>query len=273
MAFGHRPRGSGTLRCPQILALQDAPSSPLSFHSPPSYPLLVSNRVIATDSNLFALPAGLPAPSDDGGARHLEGSLVPHVKLKSTAGGVVDVGELAQTLNVFFLYPATIAPPAVIPGEWSEIPGARGCTVQNIGFRKLYSAITKRGCGVFGVSGQGQTDPDIGLAEQIELRRRLHLPFHLLNDSRFELVQQLGLPTFVAVLKDPFVAFEGKLVRFPLQDRRLIRRLTFITDSGRIKKVFYPVFPPDQNAAEVLEYLEHRANPAPPGEQSAGGFK
>ena len=214
---------------------------------------------IPTDSNLFALPAGLPPPTDDGAARHLAGSVVPHVKLRSTGGGTVDVGQVAEHLSVFFLYPATIAPPAVIPGEWSAIPGARGDTIQNVGFREAYQEFSGLGCRVFGVSGQGQSDPEIGLAEQVDLKRRLQLPFDLLNDSRFELVRALRLPTFVARLKHPTVEFEGQLATFPLQGRTLVKRLTFVADHGRVVKVFYPVFPPDQHARQVVEYLRVRS--------------
>jgi peroxiredoxin len=222
----------------------------------------VPGASIPTDSDLFALPSGLPAPTDDGAANHLVGSRVPHVKLRSTGGRSVDVGEVAEHLSVFFLYPATIAPPAVIPGEWSAVPGARGCTIQNVGFREAYPELSESGCRVYGVSGQGQTDPVVALAEQEELVRRLALPFDLLNDSRFELVRALKLPTFVARLKRPTVEYEGKLATFPLQGRTLVKRLTFVADRGRVEKVFYPVFPPDQNARAVLAYLRSRT-PAP----------
>jgi peroxiredoxin len=110
----------------------------------------------------------------------------------------------------------------------------------------------------FGISGQSQTDPDVGLVEQIALTKRLGLPFDLLNDSRFELVRALTLPTFVASLKNPTVEFGGRRVTFQLQGRRLVNRLTFVADRGRIEKVFYPVFPPDQNARAVLGYVRQR---------------
>lgn len=212
-------------------------------------------RRIPTDSNLTRLPAGLPRPVDDGAARHLTGRRVPHVRLRSTSGDLMDIAEAAEQLAVFFCYPATLAPPAVIPGEWSEIPGARGCTIQNIGFRDSFGALAALGARVYGVSGQGQRNPDSGLREQCELRARLGLPFDLLNDSRFELATALSLPTFVAELKEPWVDFEGRRVRFALQGKRLYKRVTFVVRRGIIEKVFYPVFPPDRNAEEVLAYL------------------
>lgn len=214
---------------------------------------------IPTDSRLDALPEGLPRPEDDGQADHLVGARVPRVELPSTGGGCVDVGRIAEGLSVFFLYPATLAPPAIIPGEWSSIPGARGCTIENVGFREAYPDLAAQGCTVHGVSGQGQVDPSIGLREQLELKARLHLPFELLNDSRFELADALRLPTFVAHLQEPTVRLEGKTSTFPLQGRRLLKRLTFVATGGVIEKVFYPVFPPDQSAHEVLGYLRHRA--------------
>lgn len=228
----------------------------------------MSQTGIPTDSKLFLLPADLPRPEDDGEAKHLLGTRVPHVRLRSVSRGEVDVGEVAQRLSVFFLYPATIAPPAVIPGEWSEIPGARGCTIQNVGFGQAYAEFAERGCEVYGISGQGQADPDLGIAEQSELKKRLALPFELLNDSRFELVRALTLPTFVASLKHPTVEFEGRLATFPLQGRRLIKRLTFVADRGEIEKVFYPVYPPDQNAMEVLAYLRQRGRHGKPSGMS-----
>jgi peroxiredoxin len=214
---------------------------------------------IPTDTDLFSLPAELPEPPDDGAARHLLGAAVPSISLRSTRGGWVNVAEVARHLAVFFFYPATVKPGIPIPGEWSEIPGARGCTLQNCGFRDEYSQFQAAGCAVFGVSGQGQ-EPPRGLEEQIEFARRVGLPFELLNDSRFELVQALSLPTFVVSLRSPSVEFEGKWYEFPLQGRTLIKRVTFVADHGQIEKVFYPVFPPDRNATAVLEFLRSRVS-------------
>jgi len=148
---------------------------------------------IPTDTDLFALPPGLPAPEDDGAARHLLGATRPHVRLRSTRGRTVDVAEAAQHLSVFFLYPATVRPGIPIPGEWSEVPGARGCTLQNCAFRDGYHQFRSLHCEVFGVSGQAQ-DAEEGLADQMEFAERVGLPFELLNDSGFELVKALGLP-------------------------------------------------------------------------------
>jgi peroxiredoxin len=221
-------------------------------------------RRIPTDTDLFALPANLPAPEDDGAARHLLGATMPHIRLRSTHDRVVDVAEAAEHRAVFFFYPATVKPGIPIPGEWSEVPGARGCTLQNCGFRDEYANFREIDCEVFGVSGQGQ-EAEQGLAEQIEFAQRIQLPFELLNDSRFELVRALRLPTFRVSLKSPTGLFEGKRFAFPLQGRTLVKRLALVVDRGRIEKVFYPVFPPDRNAEAVLGYLRQRGGSPDPG--------
>lgn len=212
---------------------------------------------IPTDTNLFALPTDLPAPEDDGAARHLLGATIPHIQLRSTKGRTVDVAAIAEKLSVFFFYPATVKPGIPIPGEWSEIPGARGCTLQNSEFRDKYSEFRALDCDVFGVSTQG-LEASQGLAEQVEFAQRVHLPFELLNDSHFELSKALRLPTFKVSLKSPTVLYEGKKSTFPLEGRTLLKRLTFVADRGRIERVIYPVFPPDRNAGQVLVYLRTR---------------
>lgn len=240
----------------------------------------MTREPIRTDVDLFSLPPGLPAPTDDGAARHLPGTRLPVLRLRSSRGGSVDVAVAGRELSVFVCYPATVAPGIPIPGEWSEIPGARGCTLENCGYRDNYPAFEELGCKVYGVSGQGQ-DPEQGLREQIEFAERTRLPYPLLNDSDFRLASALKLPTFVARLKEPTLVFEGKTYTFPLQGRRLLKRLTFVADQGRIEKVFYPVFPPDRSAQEVLTYLHQRdgrssrearpaSRPRPRGRSSPG---
>jgi peroxiredoxin len=210
---------------------------------------------IPTDADLFALPPGLPAPSDDGAARHLLGQGLPSLELPSTGDGPVNLRTAARELAVFFCYPATLAPGVPIPGEWSEIPGARGCTIQNLGYRELYARFRALGCAVYGVSGQGTVDPAVGLTQQRELVRRLGLPFDLLNDSELRLARALRLPTFRAELAAPRLEFEDRFYDFPLQGRVVLRRLTFVARNGTIERVFYPVFPPDRDASTVLAAL------------------
>jgi peroxiredoxin len=177
----------------------------------------------------------IPAPTDDGGAKHLTGLQVPDVPLTATDGTQVSLGKLAGRV-VVFAYPRTGEPgkPSLVDG-WDMIPGARGCTPQTCAFRDLHKVLIEAGAArVFGLSTQDT-------AYQRAAVERLHLPFPLLSDEKLALASALRLPTMeVAGLM-------------------LIRRLALIIDDARITKVFYPVFPPDRNAGDVLAWLqEHR---------------
>lgn len=180
------------------------------------------------------LPEGLEAPSDDGAAYHLLGMRLPAVLLPSTGGRPVDLAHLAGRV-VLYAYPMTGRPGHPLPGGWNEIPGARGCTPQACGFRDHFAELKALGVAhVFGVSTQTT-------AYQREAAERLHLPFPLLSDAAGELTDMLELPTFEA---------EGET---------LLKRLTLVAQDGLIEKVFYPVFPPDKSAADVVDYLRKPA--------------
>jgi peroxiredoxin len=176
----------------------------------------------------------LPVPEDDGAARHLTGASVAAVALPSTAGGDVSLAKLSGR-TVLFIYPMTGTPGVALPDGWDEIPGARGCTPHTCAFRDLYAELKAAGASaVFGLSTQT-------LSEQQQTVERLHLPFPLLSDAGLELARALTWPT---------MGVAGKT---------MIKRLAMIIDDGVIKKVFYPVFPPDQNAGDVLAWM--RVNP------------
>jgi peroxiredoxin len=181
-------------------------------------------------SSLTELPSGLPVPEDDGATDHLRGMLLPHIELRSTGGRDIDVGDLGEHRTVLYMYPRTGRPDRPVPASWDAIPGARGCTPESCGFRDHFAEISALGAGVYGVSTQ---DTDY----QREAVDRLHLPFEVLSDAEFALTEALRLPTF---------QFEGV---------RLLKRLTLIVRGGRVEHVFYPVFPPDRHAEEVLAWL------------------
>ena len=181
------------------------------------------------------LPADLPVPEDDGGADHLTGLPMPSLALPATTGGTVDLTEVPSPRVVVYAYPKTGRPGVPLPDGWDLIPGARGCTPESCDFRDHHGELSALGAEVFGLSSQS-TD------YQAEAADRLHLPFALLSDERCELADALRLPTFTV---------EGE---------RLYRRLTLVVRDGRIEHVFYPVFPPDEHAAQVLTWL--RAHPA-----------
>jgi peroxiredoxin len=178
------------------------------------------------------LPLDLPVPTDDGGCAHLPGIHLPSLWLPSTEGRFVDLSKQAGLVVAYF-YPMTGRPGVPLPDGWDAIPGARGCTPQACGFRDHARDLAQLGATVFGVSTQ-PTD------QQAEAATRLHLPFELLSDEHMELVIALGLPVFEA------------------GGRRLVRRLTLVINSGLILKVFYPVFPPDTHATQVISWLSAR---------------
>ncbi len=181
------------------------------------------------------LPDGLPAPVDDGVTDHLRGALLPDLALPATDGSTLSLSGLAGRV-VIYVYPRTGEPGKTPGADWDAIPGARGCTPQSCSFRDHFAEL--QACGVRGVFGLSTQDT----AYQREAAERLHLPFPLLSDERLELTRALDLPTF---------SFQGMT---------LIRRMAFVIDDGRITHVFYPVFPPDRSAADVLEWV--RQNPA-----------
>jgi len=174
----------------------------------------------------------IPAPPDDGAARHLEGMAVPDVALTATDGTQVSLGKLSGRV-VVFAYPRTGVPgqPSLVD-DWDMIPGARGCTPQTCAFRDLHKVMIA--AGVARVLGLSTQDP----AYQHEASERLHLPFPLLSDEKLTLTKALRLPTM------------------QVSGMTLIKRLALVIDDGTIRKVFYPVFPPDRNAGDVLAWLE-----------------
>ena len=176
-----------------------------------------------------SLPAGLPIPVDDGLAAHLEGLQLPDVSFASTSGELVNLSRYQHKL-VIYVYPLTGRPDVALPEGWDEIPGARGCTPQACDFSNHYQELQALNAVVFGLSSQST-------GYQSELKSRLHLPFDLLSDSDFLLRNTLSLPTF------------------KVNELLLYKRLTLIVEQAIIKKVFYPVFPPDKNARQVIDWL------------------
>lgn len=187
--------------------------------------------MIITNENLSNLPEDLPIPLDDGASNHLQGLTVPPILLKSTTGQKVCLTEVSQSQRtVIYCYPMTGKPGNKLPDNWEQIPGARGCTPQSCAFRDHYSELLSLNVCVLGLSTQTTDD-------QQEAVSRLHLPFSLLSDSELLLTHALNLPTFEI----------GGII--------FIKRLTMVIWQGKIIKVFYPVFPPDQNAQEVVTWL------------------
>jgi peroxiredoxin len=183
--------------------------------------------------DVYTLPSDLPVPEDDGAADHLLGTMLPQLTLDSTQGPV-SLRELGSELLVLYIYPRTGRPDRPTPAGWDAIPGARGCTPESCGFRDHAEELGELGALVAGLSAQT-------LDDQLEFAERTQIPYPVIADPDLRLGKALRLPT---------LEFEGAT---------LYRRITLFVQACAIAKVFYPVFPPDKAADEVIAWLEARA--------------
>lgn len=184
-----------------------------------------------TQTNLNQLPANLPRPQDDGGARHLTGMALPDLALPSTSNRQVNLSKIAAPRVVIYCYPMTGRPDRTLPQGWDDIPGARGCTPETCGFRDHHKDLAKLQTEVFGLSVQDTP-------YQQEMVKRLEVPFEVLSDEHMAFTRALRLPTFT------------------VEGMTLLKRLTIVARGGRIEHVFYPVFPPDTHAELVIGWLQ-----------------
>ena len=175
--------------------------------------------------DVYSLPEGLPVPEDDGAADHLAGLELPDLTLASSLGDVN-----VRDFDVIYVYPRSGRPGVPLLPGWDETPGARGCTPQSCAFRDLFPDL---GVPVAGLSAQS-------LDDQLEFAERNRMPFPVISDPERKLGAVLGLPTF------------------EIAGLTLYKRITLVLEAGRIAKVFYPVFPPDANAGDVLAWLRSR---------------
>ena len=177
------------------------------------------------------LPPNIPVPQDDGAARHLSGAKLPDLTLPATDGKPVNLSKL-KGRTVVYIYPRTGVPGVDLPPGWNDIPGARGCTPQSCGFRDHFDELKRLGVAqLYGLSTQDS-------AYQQEAATRLHLPFAILSDEKMALTRALQLPTFTT------------------SGMTLLKRMALVIDDGVITKAFYPVFPPDKNAEEVIAWVQ-----------------
>jgi peroxiredoxin len=177
------------------------------------------------------LPPNIPVPQDDGAAHHLAGVKLPDLALPATDGTIVNLSKL-KGRTVVYIYPRTGVPGIDTPPGWDQIPGARGCTPQSCSFRDHFAQLKALGVArIFGLSTQDT-------AFQREAAQRLHLPFAILSDEKLALARAINLPTFEVA---------GMI---------LIKRMALVIDDGVVLKVFYPVFPPDRNAHDVVAWIQ-----------------
>ena len=187
--------------------------------------------------DLYQVPADLPIPEDDGAARHLVGMRLPAVALPATNGAAVTLDDATVPLVILYCYPRTGRPDVEALGgtpQWNAIPGARGCTPQACGYRDNYTELLDYGAKVYGLSTQSTE-------YQREAVERLELPFPLLGDATGEFSSALRLPSF------------------EVQGVRLLKRVTLIIWNGKVAECFYPVFPPDVDAKNVLNWIRTHA--------------
>ena len=184
---------------------------------------------MARIDDIHTLPDDLPVPEDDGAADHLLNAAVPPIPLPATTGDTIRLDQQGER-TALFCYPRTGRPDEELPPGWNAIPGARGCTPEACGFRDAHSQFTDLGVRVLALSTQSRE-------YQREMAERLHLPFPVLSDEALELTAAMDLPTFET------------------SGMTLLKRLTLVIDDGRISQLFYPVFPPDGHAQQVLDRL------------------
>jgi peroxiredoxin len=183
--------------------------------------------------DVYTLPPNLPVPEDDGAAGHLVGTMLPQLTLDSTQGPV-SLRALSQELLVLYVYPRAGRPGVASVEGWDQIPGARGCTPQSLGFRDAYASFQELGASVAGLSAQT-------LDDQREFAERNAIPYPVIADPELRLDAALRLPTF------------------DVEGATLYKRMALVVRGCAVEKVFYPVFPPDENAREVLSWLEGAA--------------
>ena len=185
---------------------------------------------MTTPHDPTVLPSDIPVPQDDGGARHLTGLKLPALALAATDGSQVDLSRL-KGRTVVYVYPRTGVPGVPLLDGWDAIPGARGCTPQSCSFRDHFAEL--KGLGVAQLYGLSTQDTDY----QREAAERLKLPFPILSDATLALARAISLPSF------------------SVAGMTLLKRMALVIEDGVIAKVFYPVFPPDKNAEEVIAWL------------------
>jgi len=181
--------------------------------------------------NLSILPSNLPIPKDDGGCNHLLNQYIPEISLQNQDANYLKVNREDTFRIVLFCYPMTGHPNKILPTNWNNIPGARGCTPQTCSFRDHYDDLVKLNAIPIGMSSQTVDDLK-------EMTVRLIIPYDVLSDVDLEFTKKMNLPTFC------------------INDSIYIKRLTLIIERSKIKKIFYPIFPPDLHIFDVLDWLK-----------------
>ena len=181
--------------------------------------------------NLTDLPTNLPSPEQDGACDHLLNLSIPDISLPTQDGNLLKLNRPDTFRLVIFCYPMTGNPNLPLPKNWNSIPGALGCTAQNCSFRDNYDNLVKSNALPVGVSTQSISDIK-------EMTKRLQIPYDIVSDQYLLFASRMSLPTFI------------------IEDKTFLKRVTLIIQKKIIKKVFYPIFPPNTHIYDVLEWLK-----------------
>ena len=150
------------------------------------------------------LPADIPAPQDDGAARHLTGTRLPSLPLAATDGSQVDLSKLAGR-TVVYIYPRTGVPGQPLPDGWNQIPGARGCTPQSCGFRDHFAELRRVNAELWDVEDairECDARDDFGQSF-IDLARAVYR----LNDERSRLKKAINLASGSRLVEEKSYSF------------------------------------------------------------------
>ena len=171
-----------------------------------------------------------PIPKDDGKASHLFNIHLPPIALKNQHGNLLNLKRSDTFRLIIYFYPMTGNPNKILPQNWDQIPGATGCTSETCTFRDNYEELIKLNAIPIGISTQSVEDLQ-------EMTNRLLIPYDVLSDSEYFLMNELSIPNFKNKNKIYF------------------KRITLIVEKNIVKKVFYPIFPPNKHINEVLQWL------------------
>ena len=187
------------------------------------------------NEDLTKLPDNLPQPEDDGASDHLLGKTVSDITLSATGGNLLNVCDLDGNFVILYFFPMMAVPKKSLPTGWNYIPGARGCTPQNITINEHIDDLLKYGAIPIGIS----TQPIVELSKLSELREFSQT---LLSDVNLKFNEKLDIPTF------------------QVENKTMYKRLTLILNESKIIKVFYPIFPPDKHVFEILGWLKNNSD-------------
>lgn len=172
-----------------------------------------------------------PIPENARSIDHLEGKSLPNIALLNQDGNLLKLNRSDTFRLVIYFYSLTGHPEKKLPENWNQIPGARGCTLENSIFRDKYDKFIQLNSLPIGISTQNVDDIK-------EMTVRLGIQYDILSDFNLECVDKLSLPTF------------------SIKNNVFIKRLTIIVEKNIISKVFFPILSINKHVNDVIGWLE-----------------